>query len=245
MDGRRSGASGVARPGCHVAPRPAAQPRNGDPMSQTRSPARRAGLVLLVAALVVVAALLVLFLVARRSVATDGPASSAVTTPATSTPSPAASAPSTTHAPTTNPTTGDAQDSGPRAAGRGPRAEPSWTGLRRPMGSAAGQQDRRDHRPGQTAANGSHTFRYADIQVQFDQLSAVARSAGWTPLVVTADDFGTKRTEHGEQMWVLLADGRWASKAQAQVSCAALFPQVAAAELPNWCVPRTLVAPPR
>lgn len=99
--------------------------------------------------------------------------------------------------------------------------------------------------PGQTAANGSHTFRYADIQVQFDQLSAVARSAGWTPLVVTADDFGTKRTEHGEQMWVLLADGRWASKAQAQVSCAALFPQVAAAELPNWCVPRTLVAPPR
>ena len=58
----------------------------------------------------------------------------------------------------------------------------------------------------QTAANGSHTFHYADIQAQFDQLSALARSAGMVPIVLTANDFGTKRTENGEQLWVLLAD---------------------------------------
>ena len=96
--------------------------------------------------------------------------------------------------------------------------------------------------PQQTAANGSHTFHYTDIQAQFDQLSALARSAGMAPMMLTANDFGTKRTQNGDQLWVLLADpGRLGSQEAAQAACAALFPQVSGAALSNACVPRTLV----
>ncbi|MGV1010152.1 MAG: hypothetical protein ACOYBY_16350, partial [Dermatophilaceae bacterium] len=99
--------------------------------------------------------------------------------------------------------------------------------------------------PLQTAANGTHTFHYADITTQFDQLSDLARRSGMTPLVLTAGDFGSKHTQDGDNLWVLLADpGGVSSKATAQMGCARLFPQVSAAELTNWCLPRTLVALP-
>ncbi|MGV1010256.1 MAG: hypothetical protein ACOYBY_16895 [Dermatophilaceae bacterium] len=97
----------------------------------------------------------------------------------------------------------------------------------------------------QTAANGTHTFHFTDIQAQFDQLSALARNAGMVPMVVTANDFGTKRTPNGDQLWVLLADaGGLSSKDAAQAACARLFPQLSGAALSNACVPRTLVPLP-
>lgn len=93
--------------------------------------------------------------------------------------------------------------------------------------------------PMQTTASGGHTFGYADILAEVQQLQG---AHGTGVIVLRGTDFG-RQTSRSKATFVTLYDAGFASSAQAQAWCAKAFPGVTGKALANKCVPRSLRAP--
>ena len=97
--------------------------------------------------------------------------------------------------------------------------------------------------PLQTAQNGTHTFRAADILFEHQELRN-ADNHGADIRLLLSTDYGKRQLLQGKPLWVTVAvDSALGSSADVETWCAQRFPTLDGDALKNVCVPRQLNPP--
>ena len=100
-----------------------------------------------------------------------------------------------------------------------------WNGVRDPL---------------QTAADGSHTFHYADILAEHERLAAEDND-GASLVMLRGTDYGKRRkSPDGKTIYVTFALGSWDTRDEVKKWCSRRFAGLSSAKRDDTCVPTKL-----